>query len=215
MTKREFLVGALCGFGGATLGWLDHRRTARPPRARGGPSAHLFPDIELLTHEGRTVRLYDDLIQGNRVVAINFMYATCEGVCAPVTRNLVKVQQILGSRLGRDVFLYSVTLKPELDTPEVLADYARENETGPGWTFLTGRPRDLDGLRRDLGFFDRDPAVDADRTQHFGMLCYGNDARHAWAACPGLAAPEQIVTMLGWMEDPARRGAAPRAMGPG
>jgi len=35
-----------------------------------------LPNIELVTHEGRRVRFYDDLVKG-RVVAINFMFATC------------------------------------------------------------------------------------------------------------------------------------------
>ena len=36
-----------------------------------------FPNVELQTHEGKTVHFYDDLIKG-KLVAINFMYATCK-----------------------------------------------------------------------------------------------------------------------------------------
>jgi len=35
-----------------------------------------FPDVLLQTHDGRTVRFYEDLIKG-KVVAINFMYVGC------------------------------------------------------------------------------------------------------------------------------------------
>src|SRR5229473_3452521 len=83
-----------------------------------------FPNSELVTHQGKKVRFYDDLIKGRKVV-INFMYAKCEGICVPVTANLVKVQKILKGRVGRDIFMYSITLKPEEDTPEVLNKWAR------------------------------------------------------------------------------------------
>lgn len=41
-------------------------------------SLERFPNVELQTHEGETVRFYDDLIRG-KVVAINFMYTSCKG----------------------------------------------------------------------------------------------------------------------------------------
>ena len=38
-----------------------------------------FPNVELITHTGRRVRFYDDLIF-DRTVLINFMYTTCDGI---------------------------------------------------------------------------------------------------------------------------------------
>src|SRR5689334_24980607 len=78
-----------------------------------------FPNFELTTHEGKKVHFYDDLIK-DKIVVINFMYAQCEGICVPVTQNLKRVQNLLGRRVGRDIFMYSITLKPEGDTPEKL-----------------------------------------------------------------------------------------------
>src|SRR5262245_26990454 len=42
-------------------------------------SSH-FPNVELITHEGKKVRFYDDLIKG-KVVAIELMYTTCKYNC--------------------------------------------------------------------------------------------------------------------------------------
>lgn len=36
-----------------------------------------FPNLVLKTHEGKTVRFYDDLLAG-KIVMINFMYADCK-----------------------------------------------------------------------------------------------------------------------------------------
>src|ERR1044072_2557808 len=81
--------------------------------------ARYFPNFELTTHEGKKVRFYDDLIK-DKIIVINFMYAQCEGICPGITTNLVKVQKLLGDRVGKDIFMYSFTLKPEQDTPEAL-----------------------------------------------------------------------------------------------
>src|SRR5438093_13497832 len=78
-----------------------------------------LPDVALVTHQGKAVRFYEDLVKDKKVV-INFVYTRCQGVCVPVTANLVRVQKLLGDRVGRDIFFYSITLKPEEDTPEGL-----------------------------------------------------------------------------------------------
>lgn len=166
-------------------------------RATLGPVAGRLrlPNPPVLTHDGRRVRFYDDLIQG-RIVLLNMMYAQCSNICPPMTANLLNVQRMLGPRAGSDVFMISVTLLPEHDTPQALAEYAQRYRTGPGWTFVTGRPADIEQLRRGFGFFDLDPVVDADRSQHTGMVRIGNDALDRWCMNPALAEPEQICESI-------------------
>jgi protein SCO1/2 len=168
------------------------------PSAREAIRARYFPNVALRTHDDRVVRFYDDLIK-DKVVVINFMYATCEGVCPGITANLAKVQQLLGDRIGRDIFMYSITLKPEQDSPAALRDYVAMHNVGPGWLFLTGEPPDVELLRRKLGFVNPDPRLDADSAEHIGNIRYGNEPRQVWAACPGLAAAHWIVESLGWL----------------
>lgn len=155
-----------------------------------------FPNVVLTTHEGKKVKFYDDLIK-DKIVIFNFMYAKCEGVCPGVTMNLGRVQKLLGPRVGRDIFMYSITLKPETDTPKVLAQYAQMHHAGPGWTFLTGNPNDIELLRRKQGFTNPDPVLDADKSQHIGMVRFGNEPMQWWAGCPGLADPKFIVKEIG------------------
>ncbi len=166
-----------------------------------GPRANYFPNVVLQTHENQSVKFYDDLVQG-KIVVINFMYAECKGICTPVTANLVKVQKALGERVGKDIFLYSITLDPEHDTPKVLKHYAGMHSIKSGWTLLTGKRADIETLRRKLGFVDSDPKVDRDRSRHIGMLRFGNEALDRWAMCPSLSAPDQIVKSILWMENP-------------
>jgi protein SCO1/2 len=151
-------------------------------------AADNFPNVVLLTQDGESVRFYDDLIKG-KVVLINFMFTSCTNQCPLTTANLVKVEEALGERLGRDVRMISVTVDASTDTPAVLKKYSRRYDTKPGWYFVTGRQKDVDLIRRRLGALD----AAVDKTQHTGMLVYGNDATGQWAATPAMALPKAIV----------------------
>lgn len=162
-----------------------------------------FPNYELTTHEGKKVRFYDDLIK-DKIVVINFMYADCEGKCPIITANLVKVQEMLGERVGREIFMYSITLNPEKDDAKALKHYATMHGVKPGWLFLTGKPAEIEDLRRKLGFSDGNPELDKVRTNHIGMVKYGNEARQWWGMCPGRARPGWIVESVLWMDRPKK-----------
>jgi protein SCO1/2 len=173
-----------------------------------------LPNIPLITHEGKKVLFYDDLIK-DKIVVINMMYVTCEGVCPSITSNLQKVQKLLGDRIGRDIFFYSITLKPQSDTPEKLMAHVKMHGIQPGWLFLTGTPSDIETLRRKLGFVDPDPVVDKDTTNHIGNIRYGNEPLMLWAAMPGLIKPaslvEAIQTQVDWPKQaPATDGKGER-----
>ena len=168
--------------------------------AAGGSSTRgRFPNVLLTTHEGKRVRFYDDVIQGNKLVVMNLMYTQCPEVCGGTVVNLARVQEELGARMGREVHFYSLTLDPRHDTPAVLARYRELVGAGPNWTFLTGRHADIERIRRALGWVDRDPAVDRDRTQHTGMLRIGTDALDRWLACPGLLPAGQLAREVVWV----------------
>ena len=162
-----------------------------------------FPNLLLTTEENREVRFYDDLIK-DRVVLINFMFTSCNGICPRTTQNLARVQRLLGERVGRDIFMYSFTLDPLHDTPGVLKEFAEAHHVRPGWQFLTGKPEDMEQLRRRLGFVDPDPALDKDKESHIGNVRYGNEPRQLWGACPGMSRPEFIVESLSWVAAPNR-----------
>lgn len=161
---------------------------AASPKIGSWDPAHYFPDVLVQTHEGARVRFYDDLIRG-RIALVNFMFTTCTNQCPLATANLVKVQDALGDRVGRDIVMVSVTVDAYTDTPAVLNRYSRMYGTKPGWYFVTGRQQDLDLIRRRLGVLD----AAVDKTQHTGILVFGNEATGQWAATPAQARPNTIV----------------------
>jgi len=176
-----------------------------------------FPNVPLVTQDGKTVMLYDDLLKGKKVL-IDFIFEKCEEGCPLDTANLVRVQKLLGDRVGKDIFMYSITLDPEHDTPEVLKEYATRYGAGPGWLFLTGKREDIDKVRDKFG--DR-----GTKEQHANAVKIGDIARGQWIRVPLTAEPSYIVTEIkntfepGWSVGKTLKSIAdaprPEVSGPG
>lgn len=165
------------------------------PAATSAAVFNAIPNVEVQAHDGTSYRFYDDLVR-DRIVTVNFFFVTCGDICPQIMANLRLVQDLLGPRAGRDVFMYSVTLFPELETVEDLRAYAEMFEIGPGWKLLTGAPADIEQLRRSLGFYRSDPELDRIKDEHTGLLRYGNDRLRRWAGGPALGRPEWIVKAI-------------------
>lgn len=155
--------------------------------------ADRFPNIELTTQDGKKVHFYDDLIK-DKIVAINLIYTHCEYSCPLETARLVQVQKILGDRVGKDIFFYSITIDPRRDTPEVLKAYAEKYHVGPGWLFLTGKKEEIDFLSKKLGLYS-DPALSLDG--HTAHLLIGNEPMGQWMRDSALDNPRFLSQMIG------------------
>jgi len=151
-----------------------------------------FPNIRLKTQHGEPVRFYDDLVK-DRAVAINLMYTGCGDICPATTAALASVHELLGPAMGRDVTFLSVSIDPAGDDPANLRRYWEAFGARPAWLFLTGNPAEVERLRRALGLYDPDPAIDADLSQHSGSLVIGNDRSNRWITVPALMHAREIA----------------------
>ncbi|PYQ99635.1 MAG: SCO family protein [Acidobacteria bacterium] len=200
---RRKAVLFVCGVMVAAVAGGARPVTSAAGQAQSAPSSRLarhFPNVPLRTQDNRDVRFYDDLVKG-KVVLINFMFTTCTSLCPRSTANLVKVQELLGDHADRDVFLVSISVDPDHDTPAVLKRYAERYHTRPGWTFVTGKREDVDLIRRGLGVRDND-----DQSQHTGMLIYGNEAFGRWASTPVMQSPATLAAIVLRVVDPRANG---------
>ena len=154
----------------------------------------LFPNPALTDHTGKKVRFYDDLIKG-KIFLVNFIYTSCEAYCPMETARVKKFQDLLGERMGKDIFFYSISIDPETDTPEVLAAYRKKFNAGPGWTFLTGNEAEIDAMRRHLGLLV-DTDID-DKKDHGLNMLIGNEKSGQWMRRSNLDKAEVIATLLG------------------
>jgi protein SCO1/2 len=200
---RRLLRARLCAGAFLAALWLAQRDARAAPGATASDtvtavvagSARRFPNPILVTHDGRRVRFYDDLVRG-RTVMVNFSYTQCTGSCPRSTAQLVQVQRLLGKRFGNDVTLLTLSLDPENDSPEAMRRYITAHGGRQGWTWLTGRRDDIEAIRRFVGFTDRDPKIDANRAQHTTLVLLGNDRAGRWSSVPALIPAQQIVAAL-------------------
>ena len=170
-------------------------RVFEPHPASPGPSR--YTNAVLRTQDNKEVRFYDDLIRGKQVV-VNFMYAECHGACPLVTQTLKKTYRELKDRMGKDLFFYSITTKPEGDSPAALKHYATtRNADLPGWYFLTGNAYDIQTIRFRL-FGMGHPGFDLDDAMHAGMLRILNDNRNSWGMAQAFASDKHILKRISW-----------------
>lgn len=165
--------------------------------------ADYFPNCELLTHEGKTVRWFDDCLK-DKVVVINYIYTTCPDACPLASAKLAEVYQILKERMGKDVFFYSVSVDPETDTPEVLAKYAERFGAGPGWSFLTGKKDDIREVRKKMGMLRADEEAKSDHTLD---MMIGSQRKGLWMKRSTMDNPYAIAEQVanrasGWKLPP-------------
>jgi len=143
-------------------------------KAQGGSrGGDYFPNVPVVTQDGKTLKFYDDVIKG-KIVLINFIYTNCPDLCPLGTARLSQIQEKLGDIVGHDLFLVSLTVDPERDTPERLKEFSASFGAGPGWLFLTGEPSDIRAINAKLG--NKSTVL----SEHRNEVVLGNDATGDW-----------------------------------
>jgi len=181
-------IGAALVAGAVVFPHIDPAFAANPW------GADYFPNVPLTTQDGATVYLYDDLLKG-KSVAINVMYTSCKDECPLETARLVQVQRLLGERMGKDIFFYSITIDPKRDKPEVLKAYAQKYGVGPGWLFLTGKEEDIKLATKKLGLSGQRFAVRKDG--HSASFMVGNEPTGQWMRNSAVDNPQFLATTIG------------------
>ena len=107
------------------------------------PVGAIVPDFTLTDQKYRKVTLSQ--FRG-KVVAINFMYTTCQlpDFCLRIVNHFGVLQKVFKSELGRDLEFLTITFDPVRDQPDVLDRYASQWKPNPEmWHFLTGSTQDV------------------------------------------------------------------------
>lgn len=209
-TSRLALALVLAGAAAAHTGAHTPAADADKAKAQGDPAQNVrarpdarayFTDLELLTHEGRKVRFYSDVLEG-RTVLINVIYTNCKDACPLITQHLNQVRGLLGDRFGREIVFVTLSSDPERDSPAALRGFAEAQRADlSGWTFLTGAKPNVDHILKKLGQFS--PSVEA----HSTLLIAGNVPAKRWAKIRPDAPPIAIAERLKLLADNPRPGA--------
>ena len=144
--RRQFLLTVMVlVLGGASAWGHATKENERLPMI--GPA----PAFALTDQAGQRVSLAD---LHDKVLAITFIYATCKDSCPILTAKMAMLQRELGADFGPRVRFVSITVEPEIDTPAVLASYAKARGANlAGWSFLTGSPAQIQDVVKRYGAF--------------------------------------------------------------
>jgi len=111
------------------------------------------PQFALTAETGKRVALAD--LRG-KVLAVTFIYAACTDTCPLLTAKMAEIQRRLGRDFGPRIRFVSITVDPEVDTPEVLRGYAKAHgANAEGWSFLTGTRGEIAEVLRRYGVYAR------------------------------------------------------------
>lgn len=168
--------------------------------AAGSPARHYFGDAVLVDQNGARHRFYSDLVH-DRTVIIDVFFTHCTASCPMIAGTFARIQDHLGERLGRDVVMLSISIDPQHDTPDKLAEYAQRFQARTGWYFLTGDRGEVEPTLRRLGEWVDQP------NDHNALVLVGNDRTGLWKKAFGLARPEAVIGVIDSVIDDHGEGA--------
>lgn len=124
---------------GAGALWIHRQRTESVSTGEGQPvvsfgRADIGGPFTLVDQTGRTV---DQSILQGRWTAVFFGFTHCPDFCPSTLQALDAARDRLGER-GEDLQIVFITIDPERDTPQALADYLQTTSFPEGVIGLTG-----------------------------------------------------------------------------
>lgn len=149
LRKHVWLIGALMLLLMVTIMRPLLIRRPPPPEITGE-----VPAFMLVDQTGASFSR-EAMLEQDKVWVIGFVFTRCATTCPAVSRAMLDFQdQLERSKLADRVELLSVSVDPEHDTPEVLADYAEQ--IGADWRFVTGSEAEIqhfvvDGFKLAVG----------------------------------------------------------------
>lgn len=190
--KRHWLPVVMLALLGAVAPSLSAQEAA-PDQAnevkRREAAHNYFTDVVLLDQDGKERRLYSDLLQ-DRAVIISVYFTSCQAACPALNKQVAKLQDALGDRLGKEVSILSISVDPETDTPPRVKEYAASYVKHPGWVFLTGKKENVELALKRLGQYVDKP------DDHMNLLLIGNERTGLWKKAFGFASIEELMPIV-------------------
>ena len=188
--KRAFLaLGLIVAASIAEADACEHHKAGAKHEPAPTAATSSIPDVKVTTQDGKTVNFYSDLIKG-KVVAVNFVFTSCTTVCPPLGAMFGRLQAQHADRVGKDEYLVSVSIDPEVDTPERLKAWSLKFGARPGWTLVTGKKDDITRILKAMN------AYSPDYVNHQPVTIVGNDATGAWKRSYGFTTAAKLAVLL-------------------
>ena len=144
---------------------------------------HRIPAFSLTDQHGETVTQTE---MDGQLTVVNFFFASCTGICPRLSESMKRVDETLPPD---DVLLLSHSVTPQTDTPEVLAEFAKNKGlNSERWHLLTGEQQVIYSLGRSAYFVEEDLGEEKDLTEflHTENIVLIDEERHIRGIYNGL-----------------------------
>lgn len=149
-------------------------------------------DLQLVNQDNRPVMFKRDVV-ADRLVVIAFTYTTCTTICPILDSILAKLQDKLGERFNREVFLVTLSIDPVNDIPSRLKSHAVKLKARPGWEFLTGSKVNMDRVLLGLDMYT------PDILRHSPAILVGDGRSGAWRRFYGFPSADKLMNAINEM----------------
>ncbi len=106
------------------------------------------PAFEFVNQDGDTI---NNQTYANKVYVVEFFFSTCPTICPIMNRKMVTIQNEFSK--DDDFGIASISITPDIDSPEVLKEYAKRNGIShKNWHLLTGKPDEVVYALSNKGF---------------------------------------------------------------
>ncbi|MBL4592103.1 MAG: SCO family protein [Phycisphaerales bacterium] len=122
-----------------------------------------IPPFQLLDRNAEPI---DQTVLDNQFTVVDFFYTSCPLYCPVMSAEMSRVQE---ATKGTDLQLLSISIDGDIDTPQVINNYASAFKADPNrWRFATGTPESVEKIAYEgLKFHirNRDQTAAAGQTQ--------------------------------------------------
>lgn len=178
---------AACALGAAAPAQAhkDHHHAEATPGYARLTASYRLPQTTLLRSDGAKASFPGEIDDGKPVV-LNFIFTTCTAVCPILSQGFAEFQRKLGAERDQ-VHMVSISIDPEEDTPQRLAEYARRLDAGSQWGFYTGSAQASVTLQKAF------QAYFGDKMHHRPMTFMRAAPGRAWVRIEGFATPDELL----------------------
>jgi protein SCO1/2 len=147
--------------------------------------AYELPAVSLTRQDGKKVALAKALDDG-RPVVLNFIYTSCTAICPVTSQVFSEFREQLGAQRN-GVNMVSISIDPEFDTPQRLAEYAGHYKADAAWQFYTGSLQDSIAVQKAFATYR------GDKMNHTPVTFMRPAPGKPWVRVEGLAGPTQLM----------------------
>lgn len=162
-----------------------HHHADQPPGYARQTANYRLPQTPLVKSDG-TKASFPAAIDDGKPVVLNFIYTTCTAICPILSQSFAEFQRKLGAERDQ-VRMVSISIDPEEDTPQRLAEYAKRFDAGRQWGFYTG------SVQASLTMQKAFQAYFGDKMHHRPVTFMRAAPGQPWVRLDGFTSPDDLL----------------------